>query len=114
MAVTLDDVSSYVNRLEAFRANSCFGKWTGEDIYSVYSYGEHFPMYVYDASVDRWYGNTDKWSRTTSRHQSKCRPRETIHWYNTETMKDIAYGGIAYAVAERMSDREVQRSPDRL
>ena len=102
MTIALADVSSYVNNLEPFRANSCFGAYTS-NVYSVYSYGQHFPMYSYDKTVGKWYGNTDKWSLTTTRHQTMCRPDNVDEWYGTDTMKKISWGGIVYAIEERMA-----------
>jgi hypothetical protein len=43
-------------------------------LYVVYSYGLHFPMYVYDYAADKWYENTDKYSSTTSKQQGQARP----------------------------------------
>lgn len=42
------------------------------EVYAVYSYGYHFPMFAYIAGV--WYENFDKYSRTTSKHQAQARP----------------------------------------
>lgn len=70
------------------------------DLYIVYSYGEHFPMYIAETDVEtkttRWYGNTDKWSQSTSRHQSQAHPPYDIQTVpmNTEQMKLIARGGL--------------------
>lgn len=40
--------------------------------YVVYSYGKHFPMYIYEQGT--WYANCDKYSPSTSRHQSQANP----------------------------------------
>lgn len=42
--------------------------------YVVYSYGVHFPMYLYDYATNTWYGNWEKARRTTSKHQSQTHP----------------------------------------
>ena len=54
-----------------FQGNNTFGRKEGK-MYVVYSYGYHFPMYIFKAG--RWYRNTDKYSVTTSKHQSQLRP----------------------------------------
>lgn len=64
------------------------------DTYTVYSYGEHFPMYVYDYRMNEWYGNSDKYSPTTSKHQSTCRPPNVSHWVNTATLQILAAKGV--------------------
>jgi hypothetical protein len=76
-----------------------------EKTYTVYSYGEHYPMYVYDRTVDRWYGNADKYSRTTSKHMNKLRPECGVYQYvNTARLKVIAYNGILQTVTNRMEE----------
>ena len=42
------------------------------EVYAVYSYGYHFPIYAFIAGV--WYRNSGKYSRTTSKHQGQARP----------------------------------------
>lgn len=51
--------------------------------YVVYSYGDHFPMYVWVESEKRWYGNSDRYSQTTTAHQSYARPRDGVAAYFT-------------------------------
>jgi hypothetical protein len=41
-------------------------------LYVVYSYGSHWPLYVYDGFD--WYENEDKCSSTTSRHRTYAFP----------------------------------------
>lgn len=51
-------------------------------LYVVYSYGEHWPLYIYDTDMGVWFENTTKPpSSTTSRHHNAARPRdaETVH-----------------------------------
>ena len=58
-----------------------FSKWVTPFLYVVYSYGEHFPMFLYDGTPGRrgWAINTDKYSVTTSRHFSQAHPQcETV------------------------------------
>jgi hypothetical protein len=65
-----------------------------DDIYVVYSYGHHFPMYIYDYKAEQWFGNSDKYSSTTSRHQSYARPRNVdITYLDTSMMKQIIMNG---------------------
>jgi len=46
--------------------------------YVVFSYGLHWPLFVYDYSKDQWYGNSDKYSVTTSKHYSKLNPGNVL------------------------------------
>lgn len=86
---TLKEMKYEVNGLRTFEGNSVFSKWVDENLYAVYSYGYHFPMYVYDAHIDAWVGNSDKYSVTTSKHQGKCHPDTVSHWLNTQELKEM-------------------------
>jgi hypothetical protein len=103
--VTLNEMSRLVEARIAFRGNSVFSSWVSNSLYVVYSYGTHFPMYVYDASASVfdehgnalgkgvWLGNTDRYSVTTSKHQGKTRPNTVHKWLNTEQLKDTIHEG---------------------
>ena len=100
-------VKSRVNDLEAFETNSGSMFSTGSratGLYAVYSYGFHFPMYVFDTAANQWFGNHDKHSRTTTGHQNDARPSGDIHWMNTHDMKLLtAAGSFAGVCADRMT-----------
>lgn len=102
--ITLNEMRGCVEGLSSFKGNSVFASWV-DGLYCVYSYGQHFPMYVYDSEATLfdekgnpirkgvWLGNTDRYSVTTSKHQGKCRPRTVDKWLNTEQLKDVIYEG---------------------
>jgi len=103
---------AYVEKLEEFQGSNMFGKWTinlgngrteSDKVYVVYSYGSHFPMYVYDAKEQKWLGNSDKYSRSTTRQQSQARPSGQIDvWYNTDQLKEVIWhGGLVESVMAR-------------
>lgn len=73
-------------------------------VYVIYSYGSHFPMYVYDETSGEWLGNKDKYSRTTSSHQSKYRPSEVAKWFDTTTLRDIVGLGYVGYITNRMEN----------
>jgi hypothetical protein len=95
MRVSNNKARDYVNILEEFQGSNMFGKWHSWDegvdkLYVVYSYGHHFPMYVYDDRENKWVGNKDKFSRSTTRHQSQARPSEDIDfWLDTNEMHQV-------------------------
>lgn len=99
------EMGSCVNRREEFVNNnrSVFAQWLDEPVrYVVYSYGTHFPMYVWENGV--WYGNGDKYSVTTSRHQSQCRPvSSNITWLEQHNMLCVARLGFTALVKERLN-----------
>jgi len=49
-----------------------FGVWHNPMLYVVYSYGEHWPLFMWDGFD--WYENEDKCSRTTSKHHGQAHP----------------------------------------
>ena len=89
----------YVNELKSFKGSNIFAEnrisFDSEELYVVYSYGYHFPMYIYDRQAGIWVGSNDKYSSSTTRHQSQCRPNDLASienggcWLNTaEEMKE--------------------------
>ena len=97
------ECSTYVNKCEPFNANNIFAENVFDDevlyrpnLYVVYSYGFHFPMYVYDYKLKVWVGNSDRYSVTTSKHMSQARPRfEIEQWLTTDDMRSlIANSGV--------------------
>lgn len=71
--VNLKDARNLVATCTEFKGSSIFAKNEGR-WYVVYSYGIHFPMFAYHRDQQQWYANSDKYSVTTSRHQTACRP----------------------------------------
>lgn len=110
--LTNHEARQYVLDKKPFKTNNetmfgLFRKGSTENTYpptyTVYSYGEHFPMYVYDYEACQWIGNKDKYSRTTTNHQRIVRPNTIAQWVDTDTLKRIAVYGLVGVVAHRMS-----------
>lgn len=115
-------IHEYVARLQPFENHkgTCFGHWETKFIYepvtgqlshtvnigyAVYSYGSHFPIYFYDKETDQWYGNNEKYSSTTSRHQSYARPTasEDIKWVSNAALQYLTkYGAMSFLKHIRM------------
>lgn len=105
MRVSNNKARDYVNGFKEFRGSNTFAEWRfngsvddqgnheQRKVYVVYSYGSHFPMYIYDKVQDKWLGNKDKYSSSTTRHQSLLRPSSVGLWLNTDEMKDIIWHG---------------------
>lgn len=70
----------FVNTTRPFQANHLFAENRDNRFYVVYSYGHHWPLWVYDRQQSRWYGNTDRYSVTTARHKSQSHP--TVNSYD--------------------------------
>lgn len=103
----------YVASRKPFIGSNLFGKWScptnAEDmerdcVYVVYSYGTHFPLWVWDGNVKQWFGNHDRYSKTTTKHRGQTQPVEgsSIRWFDTETMKQLVYRGLSGIAADRV------------
>lgn len=110
--ISNNEVRRYVQKREVFITHNktIFSEYNG-DLYTVFSYGYHFPMYVYDPKTDMWFGNSDKYSRTTSHHQSCARPtaNDDITWMRTQEIGDfvLAGGYIEYTAQRIVGDAHV-------
>jgi hypothetical protein len=113
-----DDGVRLAQYRDAFEHPSVFGQWRicwraadpavekvkPPEVYVIYSYGFHFPMYVYDETTQQWLGNSSKYSRTTSSHQSKYRPSVVAKWFDTTTLEDIVRHGYVGYITNRMEN----------
>lgn len=107
MGITNRQMRSYVEATRQFTNNNktVWTTWEGK-FYTVYSYGRHFPMYAYDTQAEKWYGNKDKFSRTTTTHQNLARPsNREIEWVSTDEFKALleARSTVNYVTAKLSS-----------
>lgn len=74
------NIRKHIDDKEVVRGNNIFAEYTprNSNLYVVYSYGYHFPMYVYDTQVNKWFANSDRYSVSTSKQQSQARPSQPI------------------------------------
>jgi len=70
--------------------------------YIVYSYGEHYPMFVYING--HWFENDDGYSRTTSRHRSQSHPHTTTFPLSTRWMQVLAEQGYVALAKMRVTE----------
>lgn len=93
-----------INRQE-FRGSNLYALWNeGRTIYVVYSFGDHHPLFVYDANAEQWYENMTYASKTTSKHRTQTRPngQDIIPLH----AKDMAYVARRGAVGLIVSSNE--------
>lgn len=78
--------------------NQLYARWETPHLYVVYSYGAHWPLFIYCVDTQRWYANEDKASRTTSRHYSCAFPhtRHPVMARSCTWMKEAARKGLAF------------------
>ena len=93
---TLREAGGMVQKLRPFKGNHIEGEWDASNtLYVVYSYRSTFPIYVWDTVSQRWFYNKDKYSRTTSRHQSACCPFVDDPIYlSVDDMVELVYSGF--------------------
>ena len=93
MSISNKDCAPYVTDRREFKGSNLFGEWiSNENMYAVYSYGYHFPIYIWVGGV--WYENTDKYSMSTSKHQTQARPDATTVKMDTDGMMDILRSSV--------------------
>ena len=86
---TLKQAVELVKNREEFVAGNVFAlNYHATGYYVVYSYGAHWPLYIYDYNTQQWYGNSDKHSVTTSKHYTKLNPGN-VALLNCEEMKRL-------------------------
>lgn len=118
---TLSDICEYVCKKQAFRmptvmgrdneyVQRCYGTWIANNTYTCFSYGTHWPMFVYDADAQRWVGNADHGSRTTNKytHAIACALDEAgahdILWLSGEDVKRVSSRGISGLVTHKFNN----------
>ena len=90
MKIANKDAQTFVERRQRFDGSHLFARHLRAGVYVVYSYGHHFPIYAHVGGV--WYANLDKYSVSTSRHQSQARPIFETVAVSTEELKRIVEG----------------------
>jgi len=84
-----------------------YAKWETPDLYVVYSYGDHWPLFMWAGRTDTWYQNADKFSPTTSRHRTYAHPYEETELVGCYRMKQII---DAYRSAHRHETLAVRQA----
>ena len=119
MKVANRNASQYVDELKEFEGSNTFATNDGgsfaydvladrKNLYVVYSYGYHFPMYIYDRQAGMWIGNEDSYSVSTTKHQNQCSPSEGVEcWLHTDEMKEYVRCGSMMSYMEHNARQEV-------
>ena len=104
----------YVDKLQPFTNHS--GSLKGDYYHSkrqyvVWSY-DHWPLYIFDKTSNTWFGNSTRYSRTTSKHSTQSMPRNWcnggpilfgITWLSSERMNYLFTNGYSNLVRERIT-----------
>ena len=101
--VTNKDARKYVQQRKPFQGNSTYGTYK-EDRYVVYSYGEHWPLFVYDDG--RWFANSDRYSHSTTKHRTQLHPLTDCTPLPLQKMCDLADYGFLGTLTRRLVGEE--------
>ena len=98
------DCRPLVQEHKPFRGSNMFAmtfnRGFDNERYVVYSWGEHFPMFIYTNGC--WFENEDKFSRSTTKHQTQAHPRRPTILLSTYWMKILATDGYHAIAKERI------------
>jgi hypothetical protein len=106
---TVSDCRRYVEDRKPFQTSNgqLFGMWCPSGVYAVFSYGQHWPLFVWEPKTKQWFANMDKYGTTTSKHHSKAHPFSTSTYHLTcEQMKALVAHGYTQVVAWRLTGSE--------
>jgi hypothetical protein len=101
----------YVQRKEAFKNSNgqLYANWIGEPEsntgrYTVYSYGSHWPLFIYVSKVDTWFENKEKFGPTTSKHRTFTHPHCETVLLSLEQIKLLDRLGYSALTYERLTN----------
>jgi len=81
---------TYVQSFKPFKGSNTFGITIGNgDGYAVYSYGTHFPLFVY--LNGQWFENGERYSVSTSKHRSQLHPLAETQKVSTSDLHQIIF-----------------------
>jgi hypothetical protein len=96
------DAHYYAAKRKLFKGSNLYSEvrtsGAGTELYVVYSYGEHFPMFIAETTEvgqTAWYENESGYSVTTSKHKTQARPRNVqLTHMEHDAMRQIALKGL--------------------
>lgn len=102
---------THVSDKRPFKGSNVYGFWIENEgefpdpRYVVFSYGAHYPMWIYSKATDQWFYNEDRYSNTTSKQKSQAAPTGylTKTALDTDAMKSVAYAGYNLFMLDRMN-----------
>lgn len=101
-----------VQRCEAFKNSNgqLYAEWRGGEgmgdpnkRYVVYSYGPHWPLFIYVPQVDTWFENKGKYGPTTSKHRTFTHPHCDTVPLTVDQMKLLDRAGYIELVRGRIN-----------
>lgn len=76
-----------VEERKPFTGSNCFAEINKNGQYIVYSYGYHYPLFVYNNGT--WWVNKDRYSLSTTKHRNKLAPTAHLIDSNTQELNQL-------------------------
>lgn len=95
MRTSNKNASNFVQEKAEFKANNLHAVLNNH-FYIVYSYG-WYPLYAYSFVEEKWFENRCKYSVSTSKQKTQCRPISDTVYLTHEQMKDLLQGKAVVA-----------------
>jgi len=108
MKVANSKCKTYVQSKTPFKGSNLYGEYIGDN-YVVYSYGRHFPLFIYAEGA--WFENEDKYwmdgtrcnfSVSTERQRQQARPACSTVLLARSWMEKLANEGYKALATERI------------
>lgn len=99
------DAREYVRNRIVFDGSNLFARYATDNLYVVYSYGFHFPMYIWDNTCGIWLRNVTEKSASTAKHYSECCPALPVHMTDfsvAEMVSIVDAKGLVGAIKQRV------------
>jgi hypothetical protein len=111
MKIANRDARQFVQKQHPFEGNNIYAQFhtvnhpNGENgpgmWYAVYSYGDHWPLFIH--ANDTWFENEEKYSKpTTNKHRTQTHPHCPTVLLSKAWMLRLAKGGYAAIAQERI------------
>jgi len=100
----------FVQTRQVFKASNIFAERSqtlnGENTYTVYSYGYHFPLFVYHEPTEMWFENSNRYSVSTSKHRSQAHPLCPTIKVGTHQLEKLLALGLVDSLSLGLSQTE--------
>jgi len=97
------DARIRVQNRKEFEGSNTLAEWRSttysprDSRYIVYSYGHHWPLFIWENGV--WYENEDRASVSTSKHRTQLHPHAETRLLPAGAMREIAaHGAVEYFI----------------
>lgn len=104
----------YVKARTPFRNSNgqLYAEWVSNDRYCVYSYGPHWPLFIYVPEVNTWFENKEKYGTTTSKHRTYTHPHCDTTRLSLEQMKLLDRLGYTSLIFDRLNANVSKENPN--